>query len=402
MTTLTSAARPRRMLARIAPFALMIFFGYLTVGLPLAVLSLHVHDTLGFGDLAVGVTIGIQSLATLLTRQLAGNLCDCVGSKTSVLAGGIVLAAAALIYLASTIAGLSPAASLGVLLFGRGMLGVGESLLMTGALAWAIGAVGSENTGKVMVWVGIAMYAAIAAGAPLGMQLMLEQHVVAGFVAISLGTLLFCLLALGLAAITAPVAPPRGERMPFLKVVTRVAPFGAGLALATVGFSAIAAFAALDYHSRGWTGAGLALAGFGAAYILTRLMFGGLPDRLGGIRVAIASLLIETVGQALLWLAPTPVVALGGAILTGIGFSLVFPSFGIEAVRGVPPTSRGAALGAYVAFFDIGAAVAAPATGLVTSAFGYSSAFATGALAAAAALVLAGRAARASVTVASR
>jgi predicted MFS family arabinose efflux permease len=82
----------------------------------------------------------------------------------------------------------------------------------------------------------------------------------------------------------------------------------------------------------------------------------------------------------MLWLAPHPAVAFAGAILTGAGFALVFPSFGIEAVKQVPPASRGAALGAYAAFFDIGIAVGGPVAGFIAATFGYPAAFAAGAL----------------------
>jgi MFS family permease len=177
-----------------------------------------------------------------------------------------------------------------------------------------------------------------------------------------------------------PVAPDSGERLSFIKVAARIAPFGAGLTLATVGFGAIAAFAALDFQTKGWPGAGFALTGFGIAYIVTRVIFGHLPDRFGGAHVALLSLIIETCGQILLWLAPTPAIAIAGAILTGAGFSLVFPSFGIEAVKQVPPTNRGAALGAYAAFFDLGFAVAGPITGLIAGWLGYPAVFAAGAL----------------------
>lgn len=89
--------------------------------------------------------------------------------------------------------------------------------------------------------------------------------------------------------------------------------------------------------------------------------------------------------------APTPAVAYAGAILTGAGFSLVFPSFGIAAVWRVPPSSRGAALGAYVAFFDVGFGLAGPTTGIIAGALGYPSVFAAGALAAVVALLAARR-----------
>jgi MFS family permease len=387
MNQSTTNAAPRGSgLSRIAPFVLIIFATYLTVGMPLAAIPLQVHDMLGFGNLTVGMAVGGQSFVSLMTRQFAGSLCDRRGAKFAVLIGGCVSIAAGAIYLLSTFLSLGAHGSLGMLLVARAASGLAESLLMTGSLAWAIGAAGAQNTGKVMVWVGIGMYAAIAAGAPIGIQLMTHRGIVGGFAAVSIGTIVFSVLATSFAILVPPVAPHGGQRLPFLNVARRVAPSGAGLALATLGFGAIGAFAALDFQHKGWSGAGFVLTGFGAAYIFTRVAFGGWPDRLGGARVAAWSLLIECAGQVLLWLATAPTVAFGGAILTGIGFSLVFPSFGIEAVKRVPPASRGAALGAYAAFFDVGLGLAGPITGVIAGNFGYPSVFAAGALGAIAAL----------------
>jgi MFS family permease len=216
-----------------------------------------------------------------------------------------------------------------------------------------------------------------------------------GFLAVALGAIICSSFAAFIGVLIVPIAPHGGERLPFTRVAAKIAPFGAGLTLATLGFVAIAAFAALDFQSKDWSGAGFVLAGFGTAYIVTRVLFGHLPDRLDGARVALVSLVIETCGQILLWLAPIPTIAFVGAIMTGAGFSLVFPSFGIEAVKLVPPANRSSALGAYVAFFDLGFAVAGPVTGIVAGTLGYSAVFAAGALSATVAVLPALRAAKA-------
>jgi MFS family permease len=399
MAHLSATAAPsQRVLLRLAPAVLIVLFGYLTIGLPLAILPLQVHDRLGYDTVVVGVTVGVQSLVTLVTRQLAGSLCDRQGPKHVVLLGAACSLAASLTYLLACSGPIGASATLATILAARAVLGIGESLLMTGALAWAISVVGPSHTGRVMVWAGIAMYAAIAAGAPLGIVLMTGHAAGGGFVAVALGATTSSLLAGLIGAFIVPVAPYGGERLPFVAVVARIAPFGAGLSLATLGFGAIAAFAALDFQSKGWSGAGFALASFGTAYIATRFAIGHWPDHFGSARVALYSLIVEACGQTLLFLAPAPAVAFAGAILTGAGFSLVFPSFGIAAVRQVSPANRGSALGVYVAFFDLGFALSGPLTGLVASALGYPAVFATGAVTAITALLAALYAARATET----
>ncbi len=376
-----------RVVLRILPFALIIVCGYLPVGIPLAALPLQVHHELGFGTLVVGIVIGLQSLVTLFTRPLAGILCDRAGAKVAVLIGAGVSIAASTIYFVSTTPALGASGALGLLLTARVISGLAESLIMTGCLSWAIATVGPQHTGRVMVWVGIGMYAAIAAGAPLGITLMKYQGAVGGFAAASVAMIIFSLLTLPATAYVAPIAPQGGERLAFLRVVGRILPSGMGLALATLGFGAIGAFAALDFQNRGWPGAGFVLASFGVAYIATRLAFGGWPDRFGGARVAAWSLLVEACGLVMMWLAPLPACAFAGAVLAGIGNALVFPSFGVEAVKRVPPASRGAALGAYVAFFDVGFGLGGPINGYFAGALGYPSVFAVAALGAAIAIV---------------
>lgn len=369
---------------QLLPIALAVFVGFLTIGLPLPVLPLHLHDTLGMGTLAVGVVIGAQFAAALLSRAWAGALVDTRGARRAVIAGLVLAACSGLAYLAS-LAFATPATSVGVLLLGRLLLGCAESLVVTGALGWGVGLVGPHNAGKVMAWVGVAMYGAYAAGAPAGVALQAQW----GFGGIAMATVLTPLLALVLVAGLRPAAPSAARRTPFYQVLGAVWLPGLGLALSSVGFGVITAFVALLFAARDWGNAALAFTCFGLAFIAARLLFGHLPDKLGGARVALACVLIEALGLLLIWGADSASMAYLGAALTGFGYSLAFPGFGVEAVRRAPPQSRGAAMGAYVAFLDISLGITGPAAGVVAGAWGVDAVYLVGALAVALSLLVA-------------
>ena len=373
-----------RLLRDLAPLCLVVFAEFLAMGLPLSVLPLRVHDTLGFGSFVVGLAIGAQSWVTLATRHAAGTRADQRGPRGTALLGLAVSALAGGAYaLSAAVPG--DAASLATLLIGRGLLGFGESLVITGALSWGVTLAGRERTGIVMAWVGIAMYAALAAGAPLGAAIDARF----GFVGLSLAAALAPLAGIAAALVVRPVSPVGGTRLGFHRVLSLIALPGAGLALCALGFGAIAAFATLHFARHGWPHAALAMTSFGAAYVLARLLFATLPDRVGGARVAVGSAAVAALGQLGLWLAPSGTVAVAAAALTGFGFSLAFPAFGVEAIRRVPPQNRGVALGAYTACFDVSLGVGVPALGALVGAFGTSAAFVAATLAAGASLVIA-------------
>ncbi|MEN4917085.1 arabinose transporter [Achromobacter spanius] len=364
----------RSVFLRILPLTLAVFIGFFMIGLPMPVLPLYVDGTLAMGALAVGVVAGLQFAAALLSRAGAGAMADRQGPKRAMACGLLLGAVAGLFYLLADGLADRPAAAFAALLAGRAVMGCAESLIVTGALSWGVGLAGPQNSGRVMAWVGVAIYAAFALGAPAGMRL----YGAAGFAGIAAATVLIPLAAL---ALVLPLRAPQGAggvRPPFYRVLGMVWLPGLGLALSSVGFGMITGFVSLFFGERGWDGAAWMFTAFGAGFILARVFFAGLPDRLGGARVALACVLIEAAGQWLIWGSASPGWAFVGAMLTGAGYSLAFPAFGVEAVRRVPAASRGTAMGAYVAFLDVALGLGSPAAGWLAGFRGYGAVFALG------------------------
>ena len=79
-------------------------------------------------------------------------------------------------------------------------------------------------------------------------------------------------------------------------------------------------------------------------------------------------------------------MAMAGAAISGMGFSLVFPAIGVEAVKRVPEFNRGTALGVYTAFADVSFFLVGPIAGAIIGFFGYASIFLFGLISVLAAL----------------
>ncbi len=356
---------------RIVGFTYFTFVVYLSVGLPLAVLPLYVHQRMGFSAALAGLVISIQYIATLASRPWAGRISDRAGAKVAVLWGMTFCSVSGALLIAAATLHTIPWLSLSTLFLSRLVLGVGESLGSTGSTLWGITSAGQASTAKVISFNGISTYGGMALGAPLGV--MIDQQW--GLASIGLLILLIGGFSLALASHKRPVTVTPGEHLPFSHVTGRVAPHGMALALGGIGYSTLATFVTLFYLSRHWTGAALCLTAFGLAFIAARLVFIQAINRFGGFPVAMACLTVESLGLLLLWRASSPWMALIAAALAGFGFSLVFPALGVEAVKRVTANNRGAALGVFTAFADVSFFLTGPLAGVVIGLWGYPSAF---------------------------
>src|SRR4051795_7653453 len=260
--------------ASLLPIMGVVFVAFSVIGAAMPVLPLHVHNGLGLGTFVVGLVAGSQFAASLGSRPWAGSFSDTRGAKRGVVVGLLAAAASGLLYLLSFGFTEAPVTSVAILLLGRGLLGAAESFIITAAVSWGLALVDPRSTGKVIAWVGSAMFAAFAIGAPAGAALDAGY----GFAAIAIATALAPLGTLLLVAPLSTVAPVPRTPLSFTKVLGAVWIPGFGSALGSVGFGAVTTFVALLFANRGWANGWLAYTAYATAFILARVFFSHVAD----------------------------------------------------------------------------------------------------------------------------
>ena len=301
----------------------------------------------------------------LLLRPVAGRFADRSGRKPIVLAGSALVAVSGFLYLLP----------LGVpgLVVARLVLGAGEGSVFTAGSAWIVDLAPPERRGRVIGLYGLAVWGALSVGPLIG-ELLLN---LSGYTLVWLFAGVVPLLGIAIAArVPDPYRPAAGEVHEHQPLIAReaVRP-GAALALASIGYACVAAFVVLHLDARGVGHGATAFGAFATMVVLTRVVAGDLPDRVGPARVATAAALVEALGLATIGLAQSLPVAIAGSLAMGAAFSLLYPSLSLIVVSRVPESRRGAALGTFTAFFDAGVGIGAPLAGVAVVLSDYPGAF---------------------------
>jgi MFS family permease len=371
------AARPRLvtrafLLVAFATFAYFVSVGALTPALPR-----YVEGPLGAGEVAVGVTIGMFSVAALLLRPLSGRLSDRRGRRLVIVLGALLVTV--------SIAGYVVTSSLAELLALRLVTGAGEAFFYTGAASAINDLAPEDRRGEALSLFSLALYAGLAIGPVIG-EAMLDAAsfdaawAVAGVSALAAG-------ALGAAM---PETRPHGvageSRFRFFHPAGLIP--GLVLAAGIWSLSGFMTFMPLYALELGMDGSRFVFVVYSAIVLAIRSLGARIPDRLGARASARVALSATAAGMAVIgvWGAP-PGLFLGAAVFA-VGQALAFPALMTIAVRGAPAAERGAVIGTFTAFFDLAFGLGAVTLGAVAATVGYAGTFLAASLVAVAGLIL--------------
>ncbi|MBD3906681.1 MFS transporter [Chryseobacterium sp. Ch-15] len=358
---------PKNINLQLISYVSFTFIGYFIIGLSLSVLPIFISKSLGYSLLVAGIVISLQYISTFFLRAYSGKVIDGKGPKPAVLFSMIGFSLTGIFLILAYYFKFSPILSLTFLVITRLLTGCAEGMVGASPINWAIMAFGEKHTAKIISYNGVACYGALAMGASLGIVIEHQFGLYGiGILSIILGIIGF------LYAKTKENKTNTNpqENQSFWKVLGKVAPFGVCLALGGIGFASISTFITLYYNFFHWNNGALCLSIFGGLFVAGRLVFSNVINNYGGIKVAIACLFVETIGLLIIAFATNAQMALVGAGVTGLGFSLIFPALGVMAIKSVSPSSQGSALAGYGLFIDISLGVAGPIIGSVADFFG--------------------------------
>lgn len=349
-----------------------LFIVITSLGLSLAILPLYVNKVAGYSAFYVGLVIATESISTLLTRAFAGRFSDNHGPRKGMTLGlSLTMSAGMICWL--TFIFLSPSHITYVLiLLSRILMGVGESLIFTCSGTWPIGLVGKAHAGKILSWVGIAMFLGLAIGNFGGTWAYSHSDLNTSALIMALLPLIGFIVVILVKPVT---VTPSVNRVSVVYAIKRVWKAGSGFALANIGYASITGFLVLLFIQNNWgEQAAIAISLFGVGYVISRLTLGWRADS-SGLGMTLFSLGVEATGLLLISIAITPGMAMLGSFLTGFGLSMVYPLLALPAIKSMPDENIGLALSTYESCFDIGILISGLIGGIIVSVFGYPAIF---------------------------
>ena len=245
--------------------------------------------------------------------------------------------------------------------------------MFTAGSAWIVDLAPPDRRGRVIGLYGLAVWSGLSVGPLVGELLLHASGYSAVWIFAGAAPLVGAAIASRVPDPYRPVAAVEHEEHPLI-AREAVRP-GVALALGSIGYAAVASFVVLHLDARGVGHGATVFGAFATMVVLTRLVGGNLPDRVGPARVAMAAALVEAVGLTAIGVAHSLPVALAGALAMGAAFSLLYPSLSLIVIERVPETRRGSALGTFTAFFDAGVGLGAPLAGIAAALTDYEGAF---------------------------
>ncbi len=312
----------------------------------------------------MGIAVGLFSASALLTRPFAGRLGDTRGRRPLMVIGAAVVGV--------SIMGYALASSVAILTVFRLLTGVGEALFFTAATVAVVDLAPEERRGEAVSFFTLALYIGIGVGPAIG-EGMIDAF---GFTATWAGAAGLAGLASILATRIPETRPESGTGPASTRLVHPAALLpGAAFLAAVWGQAGFLAFVALYAAKIGLDGSQYVFLVYSTVVVLFRWIGARVPDRIGPVLASRLALAFGVVGLSLMAVLRSPAGLLASTVVFAVGSALAFPALVMLSLRGTDPSERGAVMGTFGAFVDVGFGVGPATLGFVAHSLGYQGLF---------------------------
>jgi MFS family permease len=335
---------------------------FLAIGIMLAAVPRYVREELGGSRTAVGTAATIFFAAALLTRPFIGRLMDRVGRRPFLIWPLLVMAPLAL--------SMNVAHTVWAVIVIRFLQGVFGSSFYTACAVVATDLAPADQRASALARLSLMIYLGFAFGPFIG-EFLFDRGTqwpwLAAVVLHLLGLIVATRLPETLIRVGGGEVPhPTLRRMRRVVLRPGVAQMCAGL-----GYACVVAFLPSYSRSIGIGSSGALFFTYACSALVVRVVSGRLADHFGYVAVAIPGMAVFAGGLFLMAIAWNTWVPFPAIVMVGIGFGAVFPALTAVAVARAPDEQRGAVLGVFLSFNDLGNAIAGPAVGAIADAAGF-------------------------------
>jgi MFS family permease len=340
---------------------------FAAVGVLLPALPGYVTGPIGGGAGAVGLVVGLFSVAALCARPLAGRLGDQRGRRLLLTVGPALVALA--------IGAFPFARSVHGLVGLRLIQGLGEGLFYVGAAAAVTDLAPPDRRAEAFSYFSSAQYLGLAVG-PLVATALLHGEVYTEVWILAAGFAGFAALC-GAAVPDAMRPPAVAGRRPLLHRGALVP--GTAFGLATLGYAAFVSFMPLHAKDVGLAGSGPLFACYAGVTLLGRTLGARVPDRLGAAPTAGVGMASIAGGMVLLGVWASPAGMWLGTLVFAAGNAFMYPALLSLVVSRASELERASVVATVIAFFDVGQGLGPLVLGPVAVAVGNGGPFLVGA-----------------------
>jgi len=332
-----------------AQFAFSCVFYILIPTIPIYLLRL------GSTEAGIGVLVGALSVSSLVLRPLVGRALLRAHEKDFMIAGALVYAFSSIAYLISK--------PFWPFLIVRILQGIGLALFATASLT-LITRTGSEaHRGQSLSYFYLSFNIAFALAPSFGMLLINHFSFTVLFL-VCLG-LSLCSLFITLKLEKRPVDPldaPSIQSQPFLS--REALPAAIMAFMGSLIWGAVTAFFPLYAISQGVANPGLFFAALAVTLIAARSFGGKMFDIYSREKLLLPSLTAQIIAMTLLAFSKNLPMFILVAVIWGMGNAFLYPSL-MAFATDLAGSSRGPAIGTYLALSDLGAGMGSVIMGII-------------------------------------